>query len=369
MIPNNKAIRILYDSMLVGILTTTNREVAVFEYDQDWLTNGFSISPFELPLESGFINAKENPFYGLFGVFNDSLPDGWGQLLVDRWLRQQGINPTGISWLDRLSIVGNHGMGALRYEPVVSYASQMPVQSLDFYANEVTKIVQEVEVESLDYWIERAGSPGGARPKILYDADGIEWLVKFPSESDPKDIGKLEYEYSLAAKKAGIIMPETRLFENKYFGSARFDRKNGKRLHMLTISGLLNASHRYPSLDYTDIMKAVLWVTESMVEVEKVFRQMVFNVLCHNQDDHAKNFSLLYESDKWIYSPAYDLVYSTGFRGNHSTTILNEGNPNKSQMIEAGVHAGLKVGLCEQIYLEVEEATFELVAYVNKRFR
>ena len=369
MIPNNQAIRILYNSMLVGILTTNDREVAVFEYDQDWLINGYSISPFELPLESGFFNANENPFYGLFGVFNDSLPDGWGQLLVDRWLRQQGITPTEISWLDRLSIVGNHGMGALRYEPVVSYESKVPAQSLDFYANEVTKIVQEVEVESLDYWVERAGSPGGARPKILYDADGIEWLVKFPADSDPKDIGKLEYEYSLAAKKDGSIMPHTRLVENKYFGSARFDRKNGERLHMLTLSGLLNASHRYPSLDYTDIMKAVFWVTETMVEVEKVFRQMVFNVLCHNQDDHAKNFSVLYENGNWVYSPAYDLVYSYGFRGNHSTKILNEGNPAKSQVIEAGVHAGLQVGVCEQIYLEVEEATSELVAYINKRFR
>ena len=110
-------------------------------------------------------------------------------------------------------------------------------------------------------------------------------------------------------------------------------------------------------------------MTETMVEVEKVFRQMVFNVLCHNQDDHAKNFSVLYENGNWVYSPAYDLVYSYGFRGNHSTTILNEGNPAKSQVIEAGVHAGLQVGVCEQIYLEVEEATSELVAYINKRFR
>jgi serine/threonine-protein kinase HipA len=239
---------------------------------------------------------------------------------------------------------------------------------LDYYASEVEKILKEEPVESLDELVEKAGSPGGARPKVLIEIDGLAWLIKFRAEGDPKDIGNLEYHYSQTAKEAGIVMAETRLFEGKYFGTERFDRKNGERIHMITASGLLHASHRYPSLDYTDLMKATFILTRSMVEVKKVYRLMSFNVLTHNRDDHAKNFSFLYRDGEWVFAPAYDLVYSHGFRGNHSTMVLGDGAPDHKKILKAGEEAGLSRAVCKKIFEEVEEATLELVSLIKKRW-
>jgi serine/threonine-protein kinase HipA len=369
MIPEITHLVVYIEQHPVGRLAMSSDRLCVFEYHPEWLEHGYSISPFHLPLEAGVFTAPRDPFDGLFGVFNDSLPDGWGNLLVDRWLKQNGINPGHLSWVERLAIVGHSGMGALCYEPEVDKKTETREKTLDFYEKEVHKILHEEEVESLDHWIERAGSPGGARPKILLEKNGTEWLIKFGAQNDPDDIGELEYRYSQAAKEAGIDMPQTRLFEGKYFGTVRFDRVNGSRLHMITASGLLHASHRYPSLDYTDLMKATFHLTRSIKQVKKLYRLMIFNVLTLNRDDHAKNFSFLYKNSEWVCSPAYDLVYSSGFNGNHSTTINGQGNPNKETVLEAGVNVGLEFKECEHMVDEVQEATKELVSYVTDRFK
>lgn len=357
------------DDEAVGQMAISNQRRCVFEYTPEWIRNGFSISPFQLPLQSGVFEAKDDPFDGLFGVFNDSLPDGWGNLLIDRWLRENGLGPAGLNWLGRLSIVGKSGMGALCYEPHTVIEHQPESRSLDFYAAEVEKILHEEPVECLDDLVEKAGSPGGARPKILLEMDGKEWLIKFRADNDPKDMGEIEYRYSLTAKKTGIEIPETRLFEGQYFGAVRFDRSDGKRLHMITASGLLNASHRYPSLDYVDLMKATHYLTRSMIEMKKMYQLMAFNVLTFNRDDHAKNFSFLYQNDQWKLAPAYDLVYSNGFNGNHSTTINGQGNPDKNDLIEAGILAGLGRNDCKRIYSDTEEAVSEFTAFLEKRFK
>jgi serine/threonine-protein kinase HipA len=312
---------------------------------------------------------SKRAFDGLFGVFNDSLPDGWGNLLIDRWLKENGIEPGRISWVERLAIVGNSGMGALSYQPEIHQHTDSEEKALGFYADEVNKILNEEEVDSLDHWVERAGSPGGARPKILLNIDGIDWLIKFGAQNDPKDIGEIEFNYSKTAKLAGVIMPDTRLFENIWFGTARFDRDFGKRLHMITAAGLLQASHRFPSLDYIELMKATLYFTRSVSEVEKFYRLMVFNVLTYNRDDHAKNFSFIYKNGEWMLSPAYDLVYSIGFNGNHSTTINGKGNPTIKDIIVAGEKAGLSRNNCEDILQEVKIATSELVKMICERFK
>ncbi len=345
------------DDKRVGRLAMNEQRLCVFEYDRNWLRDGFSISPFHLPLERGVFTAPRDPFNGLFGVFNDSLPDGWGNLLVDRWLKENGVNPSHISWLERLSIVGNSGMGALRYEPEVEKGKSSAAKSLTFYADEVSKILREEEVESLDHWIERAGSPGGARPKILFEKEGVEWLIKFGAIADPSDIGEIEFEYAQTAMKSGIEMSNFKLFEGKYFGSVRFDRENGGRIHMVTASGLLHASHRYPSLDYSDLMKATFHLTQSINEVKKLYRLMVFNVLTFNQDDHAKNFSFLCKNGKWVCAPAYDLVFSSGFNGNHSTTVNGKGKPSREDFYDAGEIVGISRKECEIIANEVEVAT------------
>jgi serine/threonine-protein kinase HipA len=327
-------VEVFYHNSRVGRLVAAPDRRCMFEYDQEWLNAGFSISPFYLPLKPGVFTARAEPFDGLFGVFADSLPDGWGKLLIDRWLTGQGIKHASLSVLDRLCLVGNSGMGALTYRPDQSIDKDETLHMLDFYAAEVGKILNGDYSGSLDLLVKKAGSSGGARPKVLVNIDGREWLVKFRATVDPANVGKTEYEYSLLAKRCGIEMPETRLFEGKYFGTLRFDRAGGNRVHVHSAAGLLYASHRLPSLDYTGLMKATLILTRDVNEVAKMFRLMVFNVLIANMDDHAKNFSFIYNDTSWKLSPSYDLLPSEGFNGNHSTTVNGNGKPTMRDCLE-----------------------------------
>ena len=173
---------------------------------------------------------------------------------------------------------------------------------------------------------------------------------------DPANIGEVEYKYSQIARKAGLIMPETRLFEDKYFGVKRFDRQGNKRVHMHTAAGLLNADFRIPSLDYKTLVEATLFLTHDTQEAEKMFRLMVFNVIGNNKDDHAKNFSFIYEDGRWQVSPAYDLVPSEGFNGQHTTTVLGQGLPTEKDMLELAKQTGIDLKHAEQIIEEVKEA-------------
>lgn len=345
-------LEVFMENRKVGRLLMSPERRCLFEYDRLWLQDGFSISPFYLPLKAGVFTARLDPFNGLFGVFNDSLPDGWGQLLIDRWLAGKGINPSSLSVVDRLSLTGNSGMGALSYLPAQNPDENSETLSLDFYAAEVEKILQDDYTGSLDELVNKAGSSGGARPKVMIKIDEEEWIVKFPSSSDPKDVGKIEYEYSLLAKKCGLEMTETRLLEGKYFGTRRFDRENGKRIHVHSASGLLYASHRLPSLDYTSLMKATLSLTRDINEVEKMFRLMVFNVLIGNKDDHSKNFSFIYRDNRWQLSPAYDILPSYGFNNNHTTTVNGKGNPTMSDCIEAAEVCSLPVKVAKRVVEE-----------------
>jgi serine/threonine-protein kinase HipA len=193
---------------------------------------------------------------------------------------------------------------------------------------------------------------------VLVRINGVEWLIKFKATSDPEDVGTIEYNYSLIAKKCGIVMPETRLFEGKYFGVQRFDRQAEKRIHVHSAAGLLYASHRLPSLDYTALLKATMALTRDFAEVEKVFRQMVFNVLIGNKDDHSKNFSFIYHNNSWKLSPAYDLLPSFGFNNNHTTTINGKGKPTIEDCIEVAKLTAFPVKSAERIIEEVKENVY-----------
>ena len=345
----------------IGRMVLSPENLCVFEYAAGFLSEGFSISPFHLPLKAGVFTARREPFDGLFGVFNDSLPDGWGNLLIDRYLTGKGIKPQSLSVLDRLSIIGSSGMGALEYIPDRHIKAKKHLHDIDFLAAEVNKVLSEVDYySSLDILAENGGSSGGARPKVFINVNGEPWIVKFASTYDPQGIGEVEYNYSVIAKKCGINMPETRLFENRYFGVKRFDREGVKKIHMHSASGLLYASHRFPSLDYVDLIKATLALTKSISEAYKVFRLMVFNILTGNKDDHAKNFSFLYRDNKWELSPAYDLVPSTGFNNNHSTTIANKGNPSIDDIYSVATETGLNIKTAKQIFEEVFENSKEI---------
>lgn len=359
---NYKYLKVFYNNILVGTLAKTPERVVAFEYDSDWLNNGFSISPFSLPLIKKVFIPKYEPFDGLFGVFNDSLPDGWGRLLVDRLFLKNKINPTEIDNLNRLAVVQESGMGALTYKPEHRFQTENDVSNLDILAQECSKILESQNSNNLDALFCLGGSSGGARPKILTSINNEDWIIKFPSSIDPKNIGEKEYQYSLCAKDCGINMTETKLFPSRicsgYFGVKRFDRKNGKKVHMVSVSGLLETSHRLPNLDYNLLMKLTLELTRNYEDIEQLFRLMCFNVFAHNRDDHSKNFSFLYDDNKkeWHLSPAYDLTYSSSFNGEHATTINGEGkNPNLDDILAVAKNIGLNEKSAKNIALDIQE--------------
>ncbi len=363
-----KYLKVFYNDILVGTLAKTPERVVAFEYDLDWLNNGFSISPFSLPLIKKVFIPKYEPFDGLFGIFNDSLPDGWGRLLVDRLFLKNKINPIEIDNLNRLAVVQESGMGALTYKPEHRFQTENDVSNLDILAQECSKILESQNSDNLDELFQLGGSSGGARPKILTSIDNEDWIIKFPSSTDPKNIGEKEYLYSLCAKNCGINMTETKLFPSRicsgYFGVKRFDRKNGKKVHMVSVSGLLETSHRLPNLDYNLLMKLTLELTRNYEDIEQLFRLMCFNVFALNRDDHSKNFSFLYDNNKkeWHLSPAYDLTYSSSFNGEHATTINGEGkNPNLDDILAVAKNIGLNEKPAKNIALDIQEKCKNLV--------
>ena len=350
-----KAVTVLLNEETVGRLALTPDNLCAFEYDSNFLRDGNSISPFYLPLRPGVFIAKRGPFFGNFGVFNDSLPNGWGNLLLDRFLTSQKINPASLSVLDRLSLVGSSGMGALEYKPDNSFNPTEDYPDLDFLASEAEKILNHKDTgASLDILFKFGGSSGGARPKVLLNIEGEEWLIKFRSSQDPSNVGQIEYECALLAKDCGIEMPETRLFEGKYFGVKRFDRVGTTKIHMLSAAGLLNADFRIPSLDYQSLLTACFKLTGDIEEVYKLYRLMIFNVLIKNRDDHARNFSFLLKNGKWKLSPAYDLLPSNGFNGFHTTTIAGQGDPKYTDIQIVAESLGLNKNKSNEIYEMME---------------
>ena len=346
------------------------RYQTAFEYTADWLREGFSISPFSLPLIPGVRISQSTPFDGLFGIFADSLPDGWGRLLVDRMLRKEGRRPEEADSLFRLSIVGSSGMGALEYRPVFRWKKPEEIYDLDRLAGECKKILGSEESGDLDALFVMGGSSGGARPKVMLKLDDGEWIVKFPSSGDPDDIGQMEYEYNLCAKACGIDIPEVRLFPSAkcagYFGSKRFDRvkKDGKeiKLHMASASALLETSHRIPALDYTSLMALSWQLTKNAEELKKMVTLMSFNVFAHNRDDHSNNFSYLCDNGEWRLAPAYDLTYSNSVGGEHATTIDGEGkNPGMTDILKVAKKAGLKESAARTIVERVRETVYSML--------
>lgn len=361
-----KALSVRYRDVLVGTLALYKNQFVAFEYDNKWLQSGFSISPFSLPLEKGVFIPKLDPFDGLFGVFADSLPDGWGHLLVDRLLTKNKMNPIEANSIDRLAIVGSMGMGALTFEPDFKLESSFEsLLDYDQIAIECAKILRTEYSANLDELYILGGSSGGTRPKILTTIEDEDWIIKFPSSYDSIDIGEEEYRYSLCAKECGIIMKETKLFPSAtcsgYFGTKRFDRiikspDDTVRIHMLSVSAILETSHRIPNLDYTTLMRLTLELTKDFSEVEKMYRLMCFNVFAHNRDDHSKNFTFLYDDEKhsWHLSPAYDLTYSSSIGGEHATCVNGNGkNPGIDDILEVANHIGIKEAKAKALACEI----------------
>ena len=365
------------EDVVVGTLAEQQRRI-YFEYDASFLDAPLPISPFKLPVRPGLFEHSDRDFAETFGVFNDSLPDGWGLLLMDREFRRRGSDPATLSVLDRLAYIGTRGMGALTYHPPTATAENEALWiDLAALARQAERILEGSAEEVLPALRVAGGSPGGARPKLLVGVrdDGQmisgtsdlpqgyrHFLVKFPAKEDAVDIGSVEASYALMAEAAGVTVPPTRIFETpdggRYFGAERFDREGGQRLHMHTLSGLLHASHRLPSLEYEGFLKATLLLTKDQRQVEEGFRRMAFNVLSHNRDDHVKNFSYLMDRDgSWRLTPAYDLVFSEGPWGQHTMAVAGEAErPTARDMLRLAVDCDVDSRRAQEIIGQVREA-------------
>ena len=348
----------------------------LFQYTREFLESGINISPFKLPLSPEVKEDPKRTFDGLFGVFNDNLPDGWGLLLLARALRKKGSSLHACLPLQRLALVGLHGMGALEYSPAIDQADEaVSVTELDALAEESLRVLRDAPVDAaqLDRLIQLNGSFAGARPKILVNVtadhriaqqnkDGEPWIIKFHSAHEAPDTGLMEYKYSIAAREAGLDMPETHLFPSAtspgYFGVQRFDRVHGQKVHVHTACGLLHASHREPSLTYESLLRLTLLLTKDIREVLKMVRLMVFNVRSGNRDDHSKNFSfLLNKENQWRMAPVYDLTPSEGINGEQTCMVNNKGKDiTEKDFLAAAATVDVDARTVREIIQQVDDA-------------
>jgi serine/threonine-protein kinase HipA len=364
------------DGVAVGTLVEAGDQVS-FEYDSGFIDGGVELSPLRLPLKPGLVDHEDLAFGPLPGLFDDSLPDGWGLLLMDRHFRQTGVDVRKLSVLDRLAYLGTRTMGALTYHPSEGFERGAPSLDLSVLDQAARKVLQGESGEVLPQLVRAGGSPGGARPKVLVGIKGDEvlsgedelpegfehWLVKFGSLADGAGMGRIEYAYSLMARAAGLKMCQTRLFfggrGKAWFGTQRFDRAGGgKRRHVHSFGNLIQSNFRIPSCDYDQFLEMTLWLTRNHADLVRAFRWMVFNIATHNRDDHVKNFAfMLDDEDRWTLTPAYDLCFSEGIHGEHSMSVNGEGaNPGREQVLGLAKKHGIKVAEAMRVIEEVNEA-------------
>lgn len=362
MINDVKKVTVKYNERVVGYLVETEPSVIAFQYDETWVKNGFSVSPLSLPLGSAVHVSKKPLFAGLYGVFWDSLPDGWGELLMNRLLTKKGINPNKISILTKLSLINKSGLGGLTYEPSQPFEYAYGSVDFDELSKEIERLLKdESENIDLDKMYGFCGSSGGARPKAHVEIGGNEWIVKFACRIDPENAGGQEYVANETAKKCGINVNEFDLFPSKicsgYFGAKRFDREGTRRVHMISLAALLETTHRIPNLDYIHLFHVIQTISAKPIEDSyEAFRRMCFNVFYENKDDHGKNFAFLYDEKLggYVLSPAYDLTRVTD-KFEHEMTVNGSGNPTKDDLLAVAKEFGLSVTKCKTIMNSIEK--------------
>ena len=335
----------------VGVLAQ-NRQGVFFQYDREYLESSPSLSPFTLAFDISLQQAPHDPHDGLHGVFADSLPDGWGRLVMDRVYRQHGVLPSELTSMDRLSYIGDRGLGALQFSPLSPIGPET-LNEVDLAElGERARALFEDRDTDVSPSLAATGSSGGARPKALVylpstggsgasaqPGEGLEpWLVKFTSASLPlgHEESLCEAAYLTLASEAGIDTPEWRLIpvptgaRSSAIASLavkRFDcTPDGGRLHMHSLCGLLDADFRAPSMDYEDLIKASQVLCVSPAVGQSQFVRAVFNLFTVNQDDHTRNWAFLQDdAGRWRPSPCYDVTFSPSPRGEHSTAFLGHG--------------------------------------------
>lgn len=358
-----------YHEEVVGTLSLTpDDRLCVFEYDAEWLAKGFSISPLELPLKAGVFIAKPYPLQGSFGIFEDSLPDAYGRYLLHKTLLREGIDDSNLSSLDRLSIVGNSGMGALTYEPATIVGKEDVFLDFDLLQKKALEVLKEKQDTDARLLLYNSGNSGGCRPKAVFSDEEGHWLVKFRHTFDPQNMGLQEYHYNEIARKCGINIPDFKLIRGKYFATKRFDiTDKDERVHVATAGGLLCLSLATPVLDYSNLLALTGFLTQHSEDVEEMYRRMVFNYITDNKDDHCKNFSFLVKKDTngnfcWRLAPAYDLTRCTeGYNGQHLTSVNATATPTFKDFLAVGLKIKMSEQQCRDIFQSVRDNCEDLL--------
>ena len=317
-------------------------QCAVFQYDPEFLETGHDVSPLMMPLSSRpfrFGSLARETFRGLPGMLSDSLPDSYGNALIDLWAAENKIRIADFTPLDRLCYVGRRGMGALEYEPAAgkTYDGKIDVNELSDLAADVLRQREEIDLDltcsGLQELLSVGTSAGGARAKAVIGVNGAgevrsgqtglpsgysHWLIKFDTEPNgPGAAGycRVEHAYSEMAKDCGIDIAECRLLEigeKAHFMTRRFDRVGKEKVHAQTLCALAHYDFKAPGrYSYENMLSIMRHLRMPYPDQEQIFRRMVFNVIMRNRDDHTKNFSfLLREKGEWRLSPAYDMTYA-----------------------------------------------------------
>ncbi len=352
--------------------------LAQLEWSADTIENRWRIDPLLYPPEPGLQAARGRAFDGLPGFLADSLPDAWGRLLMKRRLEKLGIRMETLTAIDRLALVGTSGRGALVYEPTTTPADDVDAIDLDALAEQSYALLLGDEGSLLDTLALLGGASGGARPKIhiglpVDDAASAEWIVKFRAIYDPVDIGPVEEAYARMARAAGIAMAESRIIPSKdgygWFATRRFDRPfPGRRLHMVSLAGAIEAPPDMPTIDYDGFLRATMAITRHADDLSEAFRRMVFNVLAYNRDDHSRQHSyLMGPDDDWRLAPAYDLTFSAGPGGEHYMAIEGEGRaPTRAHVSALGRRHGLSARSIAEIIDMVRAAIAEWPRIANE---
>ncbi|EGQ9781888.1 type II toxin-antitoxin system HipA family toxin [Vibrio vulnificus] len=354
-----EVITITYQGDLVGAVSfDTEKGLGSFEYDPSFVKKGVELSPIKMPLSNRIYRFPEldfNTFKGLPGLIADSLPDDFGNAVLNAWVASQGRSPSDITPLQRLQYTGKRGMGALEYAPATKLRSlnasqQVEIQSLVSIAQEILDSRGNFEVElkqngqddreAMMSLLSVGMSAGGARPKavLAFNEDFTQvrsgqtnvpsgfthYLMKFDGVSehnknqetfgDPLGYGAMEFVYHLMANKCGVDMMPCRLLHEgnrRHFITQRFDRIKNSKVHVQTLNGLAHIDYKEPgSFSYAELFGIARQLKLSAVDAEQLFKRMTFNIIARNHDDHSKNFAFMLKKDRWSLAPAYDLAYS-----------------------------------------------------------
>lgn len=382
------------------------RDYAAFQYDSAFAASGIELSPLVMPLSERvyeFPALPLNTFLGLPGLLADSLPDKFGNALIDAWLATQGRTAGSFGAIERLCYTGTRGMGALEFAPVIGpkprKATKIAVDALVRLAGEVLTHRSDLQGHFHEAGKEKAlrdilrvgTSAGGARAKAVIAwnretnevcsgqiaaGDGFDyWLLKFDGVAgnkdkeleDPKGYGAIEYAYHLMAKAAGIAMTECRLLEEngrRHFMTRRFDRlAGGEKLHMQSLCALAHFDfNQAGAYGYEQALLTIRQLKLPMAAVEEQFRRMVFNIVARNQDDHVKNIAFLMDKQgEWSLAPAFDVTYSYNPSGSwtasHQMTLNGKRDEFTREDFEACAQAALmKLGRAATIIEEVQAA-------------